>query len=145
MEAWNYIETFVCMSIRCILSTISFTMCGIVCYQLAHFSSGHVGESICIPSLIIIIKSGVCTRCTVSHCLEFGPETMVPDVCFTTSVLWSPLAYWHSLDRSTVSLHIPNNRQMPAVRDVQGDCLWPLRKWWKSPPVLWPHNPFPLR
>ena len=53
-KKWKHeitIETFMCMSItRSVLSTISFTMCGVVCYQLVHFSSDHVGENICTAS-----------------------------------------------------------------------------------------------
>ena len=31
------------------------------------------------------------------------------------------------LDHCTVTLHSPNGRHLPAIRDVQGDCQWSLK------------------
>ena len=46
-------------------------------------------------------------------------------ICFT--VRGVSLGHWYTIDSFTVSLHIPNGRHLPAVRDVQGDCQWALK------------------
>ena len=41
--------------------------------------------------------------------------------------VWDFRSHFLPLDSFTVSLHSSNGRHLPAIRAVQGDCLWPLK------------------
>ena len=67
---------YVC-KIKHILSVIHYTICGVLCFQFAHYLCDD-WENIYPLSYIIIIKSEVWT-----HCLGLAHETMICAVCFS--------------------------------------------------------------
>ena len=63
-------------------------------------------------------------------------------LCITTTIIINRITVrlFHSLLAQPLTAG-----KLPAVKAVQGDCQWPLRKRCKFPPVTWAPNPSRLR